>query len=99
MGFVFRLVRGVMNVTVSGILLLCAASMLFGMSDVPSGGFKGSTWVGALAILGAAAFTGVLTVVFWAQREGRRSYYSSAILNGLSTVAFLSVIIIRATNR
>lgn len=99
MDFVFRLVRGVMNVIVSGVLLLIAANLLLGISDVPSGGFKESGWAVALATLGAAVFTGFLTAVFWSQRAGRRSYYTSAILNGMSTVAFLSVVIIWATNR
>jgi hypothetical protein len=39
-------------------------------------------------------FSGFLATAFWVQREGRRSYHSSAILNGLSTVAFLSVVVI-----
>ena len=49
-------------------------------------------------MLAAALFSGFLATVFWKQRAGRRSYYSSAILNGLSTAAFLSVIVIWAMN-
>lgn len=99
MDFLFRTVRGFMNVTGSGVLLLMAVSMLVSAANVPSGGFKGEGWEGALAMLGATLFSGFLTVVFWKQRAGRRSYHSSAILNGLSTVAFLSVIIIWAMDR
>lgn len=99
MDFVFRTVRGFMNITGSGLLLLIAVSMFVGAVNVPAGGFKGEAWEGVLAMLGAALFSGFLTVVFWTQRGGRRSYHSSAILNGLSTVAFLSVIIIWAMDR
>jgi predicted neutral ceramidase superfamily lipid hydrolase len=99
MDFVFRTVRGFMNVTGSGLLLLIAVSMFVSAANVPAGGLKGGSWEGALAMLGATLFSGFLTIVFWTQRAGRRSYHSSAILNGLSTVAFLSVIIIWAMDR
>ena len=56
------------------------------------------SYAGALVVLAAALFSGFLATVFWKQRAGRRSYYSSAILNGLSTAAFLSVIVIWAMN-
>jgi predicted neutral ceramidase superfamily lipid hydrolase len=93
MSALLRAVRGFLNVTVSGVLLLLATSLLVTITSTPASGFKGG-WVGALVTLGAALFSGFLATAFWVQREGRRSYHSSAILNGLSTVAFLSVVVI-----
>lgn len=87
-------VRGFMNVTGSGVLLLVATCLLVTAINTPANGFKDGSWIGVLVILAAALFSGFLAVTFWAQREGRRSYYSSAILNGLSTIAFLCVIMI-----
>lgn len=88
-----------MNVLASGILLLIAISLCAGTTDVPANGFKDASWVGALAVLGASLFSAFLASVFWKQRQGRRSYYSSAIINGLSTLAFLAVIVRWVTNR
>jgi len=96
MSIVLRTIRGTMNVFCSGLLLLVAISLWAGVSNAPANAFKGASWAGALAVMGAALFSGFLAAMFWKQRAGRRSYYSSAILNGLSTVAFLSVIVIWA---
>ncbi|WP_199099832.1 hypothetical protein [Dyella sp. ASV21] len=98
MNMVLRTVRGAMNVFGSGLLLLVATSLWVSATSAPASSFKGESWVGALVVLGAALFSGFLATVFWKQRAGRRSYYSSAILNGLSTVAFLSVVAIWAMN-
>ena len=96
MSIVLKTIRGTMNVFGSGLLLLVAISLWAGVSNAPANAFKGASWAGALAVMGAALFSGFLAAMFWKQRAGRRSYYSSAILNGLSTVAFLSVIVIWA---
>lgn len=98
MNMVLRTVRGAMNVFGSGLLLLVATSLWVSATNAPANAFKGESWVGAFVVLGAALFSGFLAAVFWKQRAGRRSYYSSAILNGLSTIAFLSVIVIWAMN-
>lgn len=98
MNIVLRAVRGTMNVLGSGLLLLVATILWAGATSAPANAFKGASWVGALVVLGAALFSGFLAAVFWKQRSGRRSYYSSAILNGLSTVAFLCVIVIWAVD-
>jgi predicted neutral ceramidase superfamily lipid hydrolase len=87
-----------MNVFGSGLLLLVATGLWVGATSAPTNAFKGESWAGALVVLAAALFSGFLTTVFWNQRAGRRSYYSSAILNGLSTVAFLSVVVIWVMN-
>jgi len=98
MHIILRTVRGAMNVFGSGLLLLVAISLWAAATSAPPNAFKGASWVGALVVLGAPLFSGFLATVFWKQRSGRRSYYSSAILNGLSTVAFLCVIVIWAVD-
>jgi hypothetical protein len=87
-------VRGFMNVTGSGVLLLLATCLMVSAINTPAIGFKDDSWIGVLVTLAAALFSGFLAVTFWAQRQGHRSYYSSAILNSLSTIAFLCVIMI-----
>ncbi|MDR3447505.1 hypothetical protein [Dyella sp.] len=87
-------VRGFMNVTGSGVLLLLATCLLVSAINTPAVGFKDDGWIGVQVTLAAALFSGFLAVAFWVQREGRRSYHSSAVLNGLSTIAFLCVIMI-----
>lgn len=98
MNIVLRTVRGAMNVFGSGLLLLVAIGLWAGATNAPENAFRGESWAGALVVLGAALFSGFLATVFWTQRAGKRSYYSSAIINGLSTVAFLSVVVIWAMN-
>lgn len=96
---VLNALRGVMNMTGSGVLLLLATCVLVYATNVPDSAFAGSSWGSAIVTLGAALFSGLLTISFWTQRAGRPSYHASAILNGLATVAFLAIVAVWWINR
>lgn len=93
-----RAIRGFMNVLASALLLLLATSLLITAMNTPAAGSASASWW-PLASLGAALFSGFIAMTFWAQRKGRHSYHVSAMINGLSTVAFVSFFVLSLVSR